>query len=207
MTQDVGLIGDVVGSRAAPDRAELQRRLVASLATVSERSGGQLAMTLGDEFQGRYPDLEAAISASLLLHLSLLGVARLRIGIGRGALAVEDAAASPFGQDGPVWWRAREAVELLASAGDRGWTQVNTGTEWDELINAYLRMRDEVVSGFDQTDALICLGLLAGMTQKALASEVGLNQSSVSRRVNSHGLAALVATAEFRVGPLGDPDE
>ena len=206
MQEQVGLIGDVVGSRASPDRAELQRHLVAALATVSDRSGGRLAMTLGDEFQGRYPDLEAAISASLLLHLSLLGVARLRLGIGRGALAVEDADASPFGQDGPVWWRAREAVELLASEGDRAWTQVNTGTEWDELLNAYLRMRDKVVSGFDQTDALICLGLLAGMTQKALASEVGLNQSSVSRRVNSHGLAALVATAGFRVGPLGDPD-
>ena len=198
----VGLIGDVVGSRTAPDRAALQARLLLVLEDVNERLGGQLSVTLGDEFQGRYADLETAVMASLRLHLGLTGFARLRIGIGRGVLAFQQEGESPFGQDGPVWWRAREAVEQVEAEEDITWTRVETGTEWDALLNSYLRMRDTVLARLDAVDAVVCSGLLDGMTQKALAEQVGLNQSSVSRRVKNHGLAAVVVASRFRLGVL-----
>lgn len=205
MTQlAVGLIGDVVGSRQAPDRAALQRRLVQALAEVSDRTGGRLSMTVGDEFQGRYPDLESAVLASLRLHLSLIGSARLRIGIGRGLLSFEADTGSPLGQDGPVWWRARDAIDLVAAGGDQARTRVETATEWDGVINAYLLVRDTLVAGYDTVDGVIGLGLLDGVTQKALAQRLGINQSSVSRRVHGHGLNALVASSEFNLGTMGD---
>lgn len=202
----VALIGDVVGSRLVEDRSALQRLLERSLAETSRQTGGSLDMTIGDEFQGRLADLESALVASLRLHLALLPMSRLRIGIGLGALNLETDATSPIGQDGPVWWRARGALEILASEGDVARTRVDTGTDWDPLINAYLRMRDTVVDGFDPVDATIATGLLDGSTQKALAADVKLNQSSVSRRVRRHGVAAVVDCARPELGELGDPE-
>jgi hypothetical protein len=57
-----------------------------------------------------------AIEASIQLHLRSLGLIRLRIGIGCGELIAEDPARSPFGQDGPCWWRARDAIEVVDSS-------------------------------------------------------------------------------------------
>lgn len=202
MTHAVGLIGDVVGSRQAPDRASLQRSLMETLAEVTDSLGGRLTMTVGDEFQGRYPDLETAMAASMRLQLGLIGSARLRIGIGRGPLSFETDATSPLGQDGPVWWRARDAIESVEAGGDQARTKVDTGTVWDGVINAYLLVRDTLVGRLDEVDGVIGLGLLDGVTQKELAQRLGLNQSSVSRRVNGHGLAALVAAAGFRLGDV-----
>ncbi|MGH8912129.1 MAG: SatD family protein [Acidimicrobiia bacterium] len=202
MTHSVALIGDVVGSRQAPDRAALQRLLVETLSEVTTRLGSQLTMTVGDEFQGRYPDLETAMAASMRLHLGLIGAARLRLGIGHGPLSFETASGSPLGQDGPVWWRARDAIESIEAGGDQARTKVHTDTVWDGVINAYLLLRDTLVRRLDETDGIIGVGLLDGVTQKELANRLGLNQSSVSRRVNGHGLAALVAAAGFSLGDL-----
>lgn len=204
MSTATGLIGDVVDSRRVPDREALQSRLVEALAGVSAETNSTLTMTVGDEFQGRLPDLESALAASLRLHLALLDIARLRIGIGVGGLSLETDAASPIGQDGPVWWRARAAIEAVAAGGDEERTRLDTGTDWDGALNAYLRLRDSVIDRFDEADAVIALGLLDGATQKEMARRLGLNQSSVSRRVNRHGIAAVVAASRFRLGPMGE---
>ena len=55
----VALIGDIVASKQAPDRAALQKRLVTVLRAVNEAvpSIQPLEPTLGDEFQAVYETL------------------------------------------------------------------------------------------------------------------------------------------------------
>jgi hypothetical protein len=189
------LIGDVVGSRDVPDRAGLQRVLESALAEVGRATGGELAMTIGDEFQGRFPSIDAALAASLRLHLSTREVTALRLGLGWGDLVVDRGDATFHGQDGPAWWRARDGLETLAGPAGPVRTVIVTETGWDEVLNGYLALRDTVVTGLDAGDAVICLGLLDGETQRALAGRLGLHESSVSRRVSRHGLATLVGAA------------
>ncbi|WP_109774806.1 SatD family protein [Quadrisphaera granulorum] len=110
----VAVIGDLVGSRRATDRAGLQRTLVAALhdagALVPARQ--PLAPTIGDEFQGTFSTLGAAARAALLVRLALLEAgADVRVGLGAGTAVVVDPAATPPVQDGPAWWAARRAVE------------------------------------------------------------------------------------------------
>lgn len=110
----VAVIGDLVGSRRAADRAALQRSLVASLHEVNLLVPAlqPLQATVGDEFQATYPDLGSACLAALLVRLALLDAgADARTGLGAGTTTVVDPTATPPVQDGPAWWAARLAVE------------------------------------------------------------------------------------------------
>jgi hypothetical protein len=210
MTQPIvwsaALIGDMIASRKASDRLQLQGQMERVFEEVAGLLGGSPAFTIGDEFQARYRTLAEATEASLQLHLRTAGVIRLRIGIGWGELIAEDPDRSPFGQDGPCWWRARDAIEAVdRSTRGRGpqlRTSVRTETALDLLLNDYLLLRDTVIAGFDVVDARIAIGLLAGLSQTELAGELGVNKSSVSRRANTHGILALVEARSIGALPL-----
>jgi hypothetical protein len=200
------LIGDMVGSRQAPHRLDLQRRVGAVLEEVGRVVGGNPSFTIGDEFQGRFPTLADAVEASLQLHLRTLGLIRLRIGIGWGELLGEDPEQTPFAQDGPCWWRARDAIEAVDRS-TRGRapglrTAARTETGLDPLLNGYLLLRDTTLGEFDDVDARIAIGLIDGLNQAELAGEIGLNKSSVSRRASAHGILALVEARSIGVPPL-----
>lgn len=203
------VIGDVVGSRKATNRSRLQRRLDNSLGALNDAMGPvqPLTSTLGDEFQGLFDRVEDAVEASFRLRVELAGRVDVRIGIGWGTLRTQDPARTPFGQDGPCWWRAREALEELARTERSNQephslrTVCRTGTVREAAFNAILVLRDQILSGIDETDATILRLLMDGASQQDAAAELGVNKSSVSRRMQTHGLAALVRSRQHLARP------
>jgi DNA-directed RNA polymerase specialized sigma24 family protein len=118
------VILDVVASRAAPSRSELQAHLLAAVAEVGERAANRpgevldpVAITVGDEMQATCSSVLAAVRlvAELRLLLRVEGI-DARAGIGWGAIVVRDPARSPLAQDGPAWWRARAALDTVADS-------------------------------------------------------------------------------------------
>lgn len=203
------VIGDVVGSRQAANRARMQKRLDGTLAAVnlSTKPVQPLTTTIGDEFQGMFETVAQAMDASFLLRLELAGRLDVRMGIGWGTLRTSDPERTPFGQDGPCWWRAREALDELART-ERSNAEPNslrtvcrTGTNQEGLFNAILVLRDQILSGVDDHDATILESLMRGEAQQDAASRLGINKSSVSRRMQSHGLAALLRARDQLAGP------
>jgi hypothetical protein len=156
-----------------------------------------LRMTIGDEFQGLFDDIESAISATFQIRLALLPAVDVRIGIGWGTLDMvpQD---PPFGQDGPCWWRAREAIDEVkksesSNAVSRSVrTLVKTGDGSEELFNAYLVARDHITAGWDEVDLEVARLHVAGTNQTIISRQVGLSQSSVSRRLQNHGILAVL---------------
>jgi hypothetical protein len=198
-TSYAALLGDVIASRHSGDREELQHMLddAMSRGNAAGQPVQPLRMTIGDEFQGLFGSVAEAVSASLQIRMTLRPTVDVRIGIGWGTLDLvpQD---PPFGQDGPCWWRAREAIEEVKKSESSNSvprsvrTLVRTGDSSDELINAYLVSRDHITAGWDEVDVEIARLFRNGVNQTKISEQVGLSQSSVSRRLQNHGILTVL---------------
>ena len=157
-------------------------------------------MTIGDEFQALYRRMGDALTATLWLSVILTGSVDIRLGIGWGPLELQDPGRTPFGQDGPCWWRARAAVDFVSERQHRYGvsrnrrTAVRTGEPDSDVFDSLVALRDEVVAGLDETDAAIMRDMADGSTQQEIAERLGLHRSSVSRRATSKGILTLLDT-------------
>lgn len=200
----VAVIGDVIRSRKHPDRAALQMALERALRETDRLVPPVhgLTITLGDEFQGVYETIQQAVDATLVVQLELLGESSVRFGIGKGEVLFVDEPRWPFGQDGPLWWRAREALEAVVAGEIANTTPRSRRTAYrgegpeDSTLNSLLILRDQIAARLDAVDAAILRKLMAGETQAAIAAELELHPSSVSRRVQRHGIAVLLAARQ-----------
>lgn len=197
----IAVIGDVAGSRKVPDRATLQRALKRALTQTNKivPAVQPLEITLGDEFQGLYTRLPDALDATLWIRLRLFKTVEVRFGVGAGGIAVPSKGRSPFGQDGPVWWAAKDCLDRLRDLEDRkewppGWrTAFSSGKpSTDAVVNAFLVCRDQILQGFDLRDAGVLLGLLRGHNQERIGKDLGISQSAVSQRGNKKGSYAVL---------------
>lgn len=209
MPEDIGVtavIVDIVRSRQLSDRRATQHRIAASFAAINDETEpiDPLAATIGDEFQASYPDVDAALYATLLIRLAMPEETDCRVGIGRGEVRAVGTGIAGALQDGPGWWRARAAIETAHAQEDstvplaRSWYREDDG-EADSLmqraINAYLLARDQVVGSMSARDRRLCLGVLRGRSQKELAAEAGVSQSAVSQALRRSGAASVIVGA------------
>ena len=206
----VALIGDVVGSRSRHDRFRLQEQLLGALAEVEGDLPAvqALAATVGDEFQGVYPDIGSAVRAALLLRLALLPEVDVRFGLGSGTFSVFDAQSRPISQDGPAWWAAREAIvttkeraQRPRSRSARIWyvaapesagTRACTGS-----VNAYLACCDELLGRMTPRELRLTRGLLRGAAQLELAEQEKVVPSAVSQALSRSGAHTIIESLDL----------
>jgi len=195
------LIGDIVGSRRVADRGAAHRALNSALRDVASSAIHPPAFTVGDEFQGSYPTVGAAIDAALKLRLAVAPGIDVRFGIGWGAVTMLDANARI--QDGPGWWAAREAIVWTASAQRQpALAMVRTsfrGSDRNDVdaINAALLCRDHLIGSLDERSIRILKGLLNNHTKKDIAATEGISASAVSQRAGRDGLDLIVQASEY----------
>lgn len=215
-SQEQGLaaavIGDIVGSKRAGDRRELHRAVVAALHTANAEL--QLIqpfdVTIGDEFQGVLPTVEEAVRASLIIRLQLLPEVDARFGIGWGHFEVFEPNRQPPSQDGPAWWSAREAIEVVAMReslrgharhlrtwfvdGTEGSSSDRHGgsrTQYERAMNAFLLCRDELVADKSYRARDAVLGWVSGNSQAEIAAAAGVSQSAISQQLRRAGAFAV----------------
>lgn len=203
------VIGDLVGSRTTSDRAKAHQTFAEAIEEINEACEpvNPLRITVGDEYQGAFATVGAAIQATFRLRIALDPVVGVRHGIGWGATRVlrDD----PRVEDGPGWWSARVAIETAenaenkaASRSVRTWYQPAeaAGGPDPAAVNAALISRDELFSRLDRSSVSVLSGMLSAMPQKAIAAELGISPSAVSQRVRRDGIAVIVRADELLGG-------
>ena len=112
----VAVIGDMKDSRHLENRKEVQVRLQGILDRLNEKYKDEIVsrflITLGDEFQGLLSSGKYILDMVNEIRMEMYPV-RLRFGIGFGQITTDIRTEMALGADGPGYYRAREAVELL----------------------------------------------------------------------------------------------
>ena len=196
----LALIADVIDSKMVQERFDLQKQLEKTLQTMNELFGEFIAsnftLTLGDEFQGRLK-VDAPVFQIIDTLRSELTPTQLRFGIGLGEIVTDIDPLQSIGADGPAYWNARAAINLVHQKNDYGNTQIyfSCGKEkQDFFVNALIASGEAIRSGWRGSQEEILLDLLKrcvyseNFSQQDLAQSLEINPSALSKRLKSSSI-------------------
>lgn len=193
--QYIAIIGDLINSKKSSRRDILQAQLVTAFNQLNEKYSNiivsKLTITLGDEFQ-------VLLQANREIFQLIDDIQRLvdhpiRFGIGYGPITTEINPEVSLGADGPAYWHARTAIELLEHNNYKGvLRQAFVGLDKkDDVVNTLLLLTDTIRSGWTKTQTFVFDGLLAEsiyqptFNQKRMAEKLDLSDSAFSKRLQS----------------------
>ena len=220
----LALIADVIDSKMVQERLDLQKQVEKTLQKMNELFGDYLAsrftLTLGDEFQALL-EVDAPVFQIVDTLRSELTPTQLRFGIGLGEIVTAIDPLQSIGADGPAYWNARAAINLVHQKNDYGNTQIyfSSGKEnRDFFVNALIASGEAIRSGWRDSQEEILLNLLKrsvyseSFSQQDLAQSLAINPSALSKRLKSssirvylRGRAAALASIQSTV--KGEEDE
>ena len=196
----LALIADVIDSKMVQERFDLQKQLEKTLQTMNELFGEFLAsnftLTLGDEFQALLK-VDAPVFQMIDTLRSELTPTQLRFGIGLGEIVTTIDPLQSIGADGPAYWNARAAINLVHQKNDYGNTQIyfSSGKEnQDFFVNALIASGEAILSGWRGSQEEILLDLLKrcvyseNFSQQDLAQSLEINPSALSKRLKSSSI-------------------
>ena len=196
----LALIADVIDSKMVQERFDLQKQLEKTLQTMNELFGEFIAsnftLTLGDEFQGLLK-VDAPVFQIIDTLRSELTPTQLRFGIGLGEIVTDIDPLQSIGADGPAYWNARAAINLVHQKNDYGNTQIyfSCGKEkQDFFVNALIASGEAIRSGWRGSQEEILLDLLKrcvyseNFSQQDLAQSLEINTSALSKRLKSSSI-------------------
>ena len=220
----LALIADDIDSKMVQERFDLQKQVEKTLQKMNELFGDYLAsrftLTLGDEFQALL-EVDAPVFQIVDTLRSELTPTQLRFGIGLGEIVTAIDPLQSIGADGPAYWNARAAINLVHQKNDYGNTQIyfSSGKEnRDFFVNALIASGEAIRSGWRDSQEEILLNLLKrsvyseSFSQQDLAQSLAINPSALSKRLKSssirvylRGRAAALASIQSTV--KGEEDE
>ena len=196
----LALIADVIDSKMVQERFDLQKQVEKTLQTMNELFGEFIAsnftLTLGDEFQGLLK-VDAPVFQIIDTLRSELTPTQLRFGIGLGEIVTDIDPLQSIGADGPAYWNARAAINLVHQKNDYGNTQIyfSCGKEkQDFFVNALIASGEAIRSGWRGSQEEILLDLLKrcvyseNFSQQDLAQSLEINPSALSKRLKSSSI-------------------
>ena len=196
----LALIADVIDSKMVQERFNLQKQLEKTLRKMNELFGDYLAsrftLTLGDEFQALLK-VDAPVFQIIDTLRSELTPTQLRFGIGLGEIVTAIDPLQSIGADGPAYWNARAAINLVHQKNDYGNTQIyfSSGNDSkDLLVNALIASGEAIRSGWRGSQEEILLDLLKrfiyseNFSQQELAQSLDINPSALSKRLKSSSI-------------------
>lgn len=196
MTSYFALIGDIIQSKQVTNRSQLQEAINHAFETIHELYPdlvqSKFTLTLGDEFQALLTPSKTIFK--LLDHLEILIPVPFRFGLGYGTLSTDFNKDVSIGADGPAYWNAREAINIIHNQNWSGKTKgyiITKDDKFDRTINNLLLLSDTLKDEWTDLQRKTFEQMLAkqiytdDFNQKEFAEELGISASSLSKRLNN----------------------
>ncbi len=198
----LAVIADIRGSRQLADRRGVQERLHRVLGDLDRQFAAviaaRFAITTGDEFQVLLTDPAAGIPVVVACDEALPDLS-LRWGLGWGPLAtrLEHRA---VGMDGPCFHAARAAIDWAADH-DRWLAARGLDAGAEAALDGIFALLGAVRAGWTAKQAAAVAGRRHATTQRALAAQLDIDPSTLSKRLKS-ALYEEVTAAEAAAASL-----
>lgn len=196
MTNHLAIIGDIIQSKQVKNRAQLQESINRAFETIHEKYPdliqSKFTLTLGDEFQALLSPVKEVFE--LVDHLKKLIPVPFRFGLGYGTLTTDFDKDVSIGSDGPAYWHAREAIEIIHDQNWSGKTQgyiITKDETFDRTMNNLILLSDTLQSEWTDLQKETFEHLLkqniytSDFNQKQFAESLGITPSSLSKRLNN----------------------
>lgn len=112
----VAIIGDIKESKKIENRNEVQKKLKKALEEINEKHDNDISskfiITLGDEFQGLLCNGANTMYIISEIERKMYPV-KIRFGVGVGTITTDVSKEMSIGADGPGYYKARNALEVL----------------------------------------------------------------------------------------------
>ena len=183
------LIGDVLGSKKMPARAQFQRRLKSVIQGLNSRRktlASPYTLTLGDEFQAVYRD-PSGLFADIFTMLAQVAPVQVRFAVAVGEIVTPINPRQSIGMDGPAFHRARIRLEKLKGQGRLLGVHDTGDVRW-RLPGATLAVLSGLVEGWRQNRLQLFAGLLASAPVPDLARQTGITTRAVNKNIRAADL-------------------
>jgi len=145
------VIGDIISSRKIENRKQFQKHLSGILDEINhsyfEDIASEFVITLGDEFQGLLKRADRLLEITDKIKFQLEPV-EVRFGIGIGRMETDIIRETSVGADGPAYWCARKAIQIIHDKNDYNVSKIVIETEeqvdFMDVVNESLRMCDYI---------------------------------------------------------------
>lgn len=195
----IAIIGDIKNSKELENRRDTQIKLNSVLNNINAKYksviSAKFMITLGDEFQGLLCRGDGALDIIEEIQRAMYPV-KIRFGIGVGQITTEINAEMAIGADGPGYYKAREAIEMLKNSEYRNKTQaanIRIEVENDEnsitiMLNTIFSLMAVIQNNWSGRQREIVWAYEQyGGSQLECAERLNISQSSVQRSlINSN---------------------
>lgn len=196
----IAIIGDIISSKKLEDREEVQEKLNIILDEINNKYDNYIEskflITLGDEFQGLLLNPVKLFEIIDTIKFKMYPV-KIRFGIGIGSINTKINRSMALGADGPCYHYARDVIEELKMLNKKN-SKANYSTDIklsahfntniESLINANLSMLYYIEDRWTiKQRELVQKKLFHDKTQRELADELNVNQSSIQRGLKGAG--------------------
>ena len=183
------LIGDVIGSKQLPARAQFQRRLKSALQRLNGRRKNLISpytLTLGDEFQAVYRD-PSGLFADIFTLLSGIAPVQARFAIAVGEIVTPINSTQSIGMDGSAFHLARARLEKLKGQGRLLGIPDSDDPRW-RLPVSTLAVLSGLMEGWRQKRLQLFAGMLAGAGVGDLARQTRITPRAVNKNIRAADL-------------------
>ncbi|HEY4247908.1 MAG TPA: SatD family protein [Lacunisphaera sp.] len=183
------LIGDVIGSKQLPARAQFQRRLKSALQGLNGHRKNLISpytLTLGDEFQAVYRDT-SGVFADIFTLLAGIAPVQARFTIAVGEIVTPINSTQSIGMDGSAFHIARERLEKLKGQGRLLGIQDFNESRWRIPVSA-LAVLSGLMEGWRQKRLQLFAGMLASAGVRDLARQTRITPRAVNKNIRAADL-------------------
>ncbi|MCE5305687.1 SatD family protein [bacterium] len=199
------IIGDIINSKKIEDRYAAQVQLNSALKNINhlfkEDIASDFIITLGDEFQGVLHNAMNVMEITDRIKFQMDPI-QLRFGIGIGDISTPINRRASLGSDGPAYWYAREAINLINGRKNRIIIQTGSQIGTINLINSSLSacdfIEDNWTSGQRDFVRRVILenGFTKSIKQTELAAKFGKTPQAINYRMKETGIQIYIQLKE-----------